>query len=405
VVFKPNGSMFVFPGLLCMMGACDPGTGPSSGVAVLTTIEVTGITSTSALSGGSITSDGGKSVSARGVCWSTRPTPTIQDNITADGVGSGGFASAMTGLSAGTTYQVRAYATNGTGTGYGGTRSFTTADSGFLVPYLGQTPPGREFVRFAPSIVPEDMYHSVTVSPDGREIYWADIQHGLTVTRFEDGHWTAPEVLPFSVVTGMQPWLSWDDAPVVSPDNRKLFFNSLRACGSGPGGERWNFWVSERTGSGWSEPVPLPDVINSATGGIHWQISVSGLGTLAFGKTIQDTEGAPFSILCSRLVDGVYTTPEPVDVVNNFSLAVCPFIAPDESYLIFNRIGRAPDDQHYMSVGYYICFKGGDGQWLAPQALPGFPENESSFVTRDGHYVFCKAYWASTEIIEDLRPR
>jgi uncharacterized protein (TIGR02145 family) len=94
---------------------------------VLTTNEVTDITTTSAKSGGNITDDDGSTITERGVCWSTGQNPTINDNKTSDGAGAGSFASSITGLEPNTTYFVRAYATN-TGTGYGSAMSFTTQE-------------------------------------------------------------------------------------------------------------------------------------------------------------------------------------------------------------------------------------------------------------------------------------
>ena len=95
---------------------------------VLTTTTVTDITQTTAKSGGNITSDGGATVTARGVCWSTSQTPTIADNKTSNGTGAGSFTSAISGLTANTTYYVRAYATNSNGTAYGSAMSFTTQE-------------------------------------------------------------------------------------------------------------------------------------------------------------------------------------------------------------------------------------------------------------------------------------
>jgi uncharacterized protein (TIGR02145 family) len=93
---------------------------------ILSTAEVSEITFSTALCGGTITSDGGATVIARGVCWSTNPTPTVADNITTDGAGAGSFTSSITSLTASTPYYVRAYATNSAGTGYGMTMAFTT---------------------------------------------------------------------------------------------------------------------------------------------------------------------------------------------------------------------------------------------------------------------------------------
>lgn len=93
---------------------------------IVTTADVTDITQTTAVSGGNVTDDGGASVTARGVCWSTSQNPTISDNHTSDGNGTGSFTSNLTNLTANTTYYVRAYATNENGTSYGEQKSFTT---------------------------------------------------------------------------------------------------------------------------------------------------------------------------------------------------------------------------------------------------------------------------------------
>ena len=93
---------------------------------VISTTAVTAISYTTATSGGDVTNEGGASVTARGVCWSTSKNPTIVDSKSADGTGIGIFTSAITGLTLGTTYYVRSYATNRLGTSYGAQVSFTT---------------------------------------------------------------------------------------------------------------------------------------------------------------------------------------------------------------------------------------------------------------------------------------
>ena len=101
--------------------------GEAASSPVLSTSAVSGITQTLATAGGTITSDGGAPVTAHGVCWSTSPNPTIElDSKTMDGTGNGNFTSSITELTAGTTYHVRAYATNSAGTGYGEDIVFTT---------------------------------------------------------------------------------------------------------------------------------------------------------------------------------------------------------------------------------------------------------------------------------------
>ena len=83
---------------------------PPSAPAIITS-SVNSITPTSAICGGSVVTDGGSPILARGVCWSATPNPTTSNSLTIDGVGSGDFVSNITGLIAGTTYYIRAYAT------------------------------------------------------------------------------------------------------------------------------------------------------------------------------------------------------------------------------------------------------------------------------------------------------
>ena len=95
----------------------------------ITTKIASSIALTTATSGGNITNRGGSFVTSRGVCWGTSSNPTISGSHTSDGNNAGNFTSHITGLTPGTTYYVRAYATNSTGTTYGNEITFTTPSS------------------------------------------------------------------------------------------------------------------------------------------------------------------------------------------------------------------------------------------------------------------------------------
>lgn len=123
---KLNKSIFfiLFVGFMSLLSSCTPEETPQK--PILTTASVSKITEATAVCGGSITSEGGAEVTARGVCWSTAPNPTIADSLTVDDTDTVTFVSALTLLSPSTTYYIRAYATNKIGTAYGMQVTFTT---------------------------------------------------------------------------------------------------------------------------------------------------------------------------------------------------------------------------------------------------------------------------------------
>ena len=99
----------------------------SANLPTITTNAINSITTTTAASGGTIISDGGGAITAKGICWSATTNPTIANNKTNEGTGSGTYTSAITGLTAGSNYYIRSYATNSAGTVYGNELTFTTS--------------------------------------------------------------------------------------------------------------------------------------------------------------------------------------------------------------------------------------------------------------------------------------
>lgn len=103
------------------------------------TTVVSNISRYGASSGGTITNNGGAVITASGVCWSSiSNTPTISDSKTTDGTSGGTFTSILNGLTAGVTYNVRAYATNSVGTSYGPAQTFMTTPTA-IIPAVGDS--------------------------------------------------------------------------------------------------------------------------------------------------------------------------------------------------------------------------------------------------------------------------
>jgi len=265
--------------------------------------------------------------------------------------------------------------------------------------YLSQLRPNMTRRLFAPGIVStaESQHSAPVVSPDGREIYWTGIENGrdpffiIYFVRFENGRWTDPRPAPFagSVDT---------TNPFFSPDGTRLFY-----CQQGPEGS--GLMAVDRTLTGWSEPFSMGPVFQ----GLHYQGSMTQDGTIYF--TVD--AGNVREIYRSRFIDGRYQTKENLGpVVNSLYDDSGPFIAPDESYLIFssNRPGG------YGVKDLYISFRLADSVWTPPVNM-GYIVNSGQFesyasVSPDGRYLFFttsrdngNTYWVSAQVISLLKRR
>lgn len=119
---------FIFSFAVMLFSGCEKSSDrtPELTLPIIATLETTGISDTSAISGGKVLSSGSVPLIARGVCWNLEGNPTVNDPKTDNGTGMGAFTSIITGLEEGTAYIVRAYAINSAGIAYGSQEIFTT---------------------------------------------------------------------------------------------------------------------------------------------------------------------------------------------------------------------------------------------------------------------------------------
>lgn len=288
--------------------------------------------------------------------------------------------------------------------------------------YLGQKEPGEIPEIFAPGIVStnEIEHGNITFSPDGNEIFWtssfrASKSSGhagsfkIYTSRNEKGKgkWTIPEQVFFT-----KNEITTDDVPYYSPDGSKLIFMSRRA--TLPGGKdeaAENYWFISKIKDTWGNPALLDDFLNTIQ--IRWQISASNNGSLFFSSSMPDGFGA-LDIFIAKNVNGNYERPANLgSTINSKADETGPYIAPDESYIIFCKELRG--DRNYKN-GLYISFKNHQGSWTTPVYL-GDKINmggaSSPYVSPDGKYLFFMSgrhgnydiFWVSTKIIEELRPK
>ncbi|WP_428327868.1 NHL repeat-containing protein [Mucilaginibacter sp.] len=125
----------IFFGSGCKKSSTSTTTTTVTAPSITTPGLIINLTSTTAQSGGIITDNGGAAITANGVCYSsTNKTPTVSDSKTTEPLNTSGlspivFTSNLTGLTPGTVYYLRAYATNSGGNGYGSVITFTTSSN------------------------------------------------------------------------------------------------------------------------------------------------------------------------------------------------------------------------------------------------------------------------------------
>lgn len=270
-----------------------------------------------------------------------------------------------------------------------------------------QSPPGSIPQIFEPGIISLDnrLETYPAFSPDGNEIFFTVVnatwlQGKILHSINQNGIWSEPDTAIFS----NNNYINWES--FISPDGNKQFFASNR-----PPSSNIDIWMVERTtDTTWSDPVRLDNPVNSnAEDG---SACVTTNGTLYFKSRRGGGIGGSW-LYRSPLINGSYSQVESLgNLINTGPQETEPFMATDESYLIFTSNARPG----YDGWDLWICFRKADSSWTEPVNM-GSQINTAANeygprVSPDGNYLFftrenagntMDIYWVSSGIIDSLK--
>jgi hypothetical protein len=272
---------------------------------------------------------------------------------------------------------------------------------------LTQTPPGDMPQIFAPGIISlENRFETYpTFSPDGNEMFFSVVnanwsQGKILHSQKQNNIWSEPDTAIFS----NNNYINWES--FISPDGNRQFFASNR-----PSSLNMDIWMVERTtDSTWSDPVRLDNPVNSNAD--DGSACVTNNGTLYFKSRRSGGIGGSW-LYRSPLTNGSYSQVESLgNLINTGAQETEPFMAPDESYLIFTSYTRPG----YGGWDLWICFRNTDSSWTEPINMgPNINTEDDEYgprVSLGGNYLFftrdnagntMDIYWVSSSIIDSLK--
>lgn len=271
--------------------------------------------------------------------------------------------------------------------------------------YLGARLPGVRPERFLPDLIatPPGVHSSPVISPDGSLLLWSPMsrQGETRLLRWIGERWSAPETVDFGMGQGV-------GEPCFAPDGRRLYFLSFKPTPTDDVA-RERIWFVDRRGEGWSPPQPIDSVV--AAHPTHWQFSVAANYNLYFTSEIAGVRGEQ-DIYRARYADGRYLPPEDLGpAINSDGIDLCPFVAPDERYLLFAR-----KDAGTRGCDLFVSFRNEAGGWTPAVPLGDGINTEGHelcpVVSPDGRFLFYTGpvpggfgvWWVDAGILVQLPP-
>lgn len=270
--------------------------------------------------------------------------------------------------------------------------------------YMGESKPDLIPQIFAPAYVStENFVHNGIFHPNGNEFYFTieTLRYNrgtIMVSKMNGGKWSKP--LPADI-----PGEFREVGPFITADGKKLYYASSRPTSEEDTiNHNMNLWVMERSGEDWVNPTYLGDQVN--TEGNDWFPTISDKGILYY-YTHKDGTG---NIYYSEMSEGTFQEGVLIEGVNNGEYYnYDPFIAPDESFLIFASSKRSDG---LGRADLYISFKNESNEWTQPKNMgKDINTSESEYapiLSADGEWLFFTRgygdiYWISSKIIQQLK--
>lgn len=256
--------------------------------------------------------------------------------------------------------------------------------------YFGQKPPGIIPEIFAPDIISTGNYERALVfAPDYNELYFQmrGRNYNTYIIHMEKNKnvWSKPEMAFFSGISGYS-----DDYPFFSPDGKKLFFNSNRPSeANGELKNKADIWYLEKINDNWSEPIHLPYPINSDE--YESTPSIALNGNLYF-ESNRESETGDWGIFISKFINGAYQQAEKLPApIHSEKYEGHVFIAPDESYILFD----SNRDGGYGDLDIYVSFNI-NGEWSEAinlgDKINTYSHEVAPHVSPDGKYLFFTSF-------------
>ncbi len=276
------------------------------------------------------------------------------------------------------------------------------------IDYFGQTPPGKTAVVFSPDFIskPGVFVENCCFSSDGKEFVYGltDNQWSyayLMYTKFSNGVWSTPVKINEAGNGGFTPYFSYDN-------------NDLYYAAGNNSSNSGDIFVLHRTSDGWSGPDTLGSPINSKQN--EWELCLPSKNVMYFSSARTGGYG-DMDIYRAELVNGSWTNVTNLGIpINTSSKDECPYVAPDESFMVFNDWKYNP---HFKGNNLYITYRKSDGSWTNPKGLGADINSDQldiyPYITPDGKYLiftrrdaaspakYSQLYWARTNFVDSLR--